>query len=129
MHLPLTQVTIPGPPRTKKNHTRLIWCGGKPRIMPSEAYLEWEKSGLQTCTIKGPKSLAEPLNVRATIYRATLTGDAVGYYQAIGDFLQKAGVVVDDKWLVSWDGTRLDKDAASPRVELTLEGFNGIRQS
>ena len=129
MHLPLTTVMIPGPPRTKKNHSRIVRYGGKAGILPSEAYMEWEANGLKTCKIKGRKGLAEPLNVRATIYRATLTGDAVGYYQAIGDFLQKAGVVVDDKWLVSWDGTRLDKDAASPRVELTLEGFNGIRQS
>lgn len=119
--LPITRVTIPGPPRTKKNHSRLVWRGKNPRILPSEAYEQWEAVGLAKCRIEGPKQLNGPLNCRATIYRQTLTGDAVGYYQAIADFLQKAGVVIDDKWIVSWDGTRLDKDADQPRIELVLE--------
>ena len=34
---------------------------------------------------------------------------------------EKAGVVVNDRLIVSWDGSRIYKDAKSPRVIFTLE--------
>ena len=70
--------------------------------------------------VQGAKQFASPVNCRALIYRDALRGDAVGFYQAVGDLLQLAGVVVNDKYLVSWDGSRLLKDSARPRVELEL---------
>jgi hypothetical protein len=30
-------------------------------------------------------------------------------------------VLTNDRFVVSWDGTRADKDAARPRIEVTLE--------
>lgn len=117
----LSTVVIPGPPRTKKNHSRLVWNGQRPRILPSKAYEDWEAVALAKCKIQGAKYIGVPVNCRANIYRDKATGDAVGYYQALADFLQKACVVLDDKWIVSWDGTRMSKDADNPRVELTLE--------
>jgi Holliday junction resolvase RusA-like endonuclease len=40
--------------------------------------------------------------------------------QALADTLEAAGVVPDDKYIAAWDGSRLLKDAADPRVEVTL---------
>lgn len=62
-----------------------------------------------------------PINCRALIYRHAAVGDAVGYYQAVGDLLELAGAVANDRWIVSWDGSRLLKDPGRPRVEIELQ--------
>jgi len=116
------ELVIYGPPRTKKNHGRRVWAPKQQRAVhvPSEAYEAWCAVALMQI----PKSLRlpdQPYNCRALIYRTRSAGDAVGYYQAIADMLQAAGVVSDDKWIVSWDGSRLRKDARNPRVELVIE--------
>ena len=64
--------------------------------------------------------IARPVNCAALFYRDALRGDAVGFYQGLADVLEKAGIVENDKFIVSWDGSRLRKDAARPRVELVL---------
>lgn len=37
------------------------------------------------------------------------------------DWLQRAGVLANDRQIASWDGSRLDKDASRPRVEVAIE--------
>lgn len=64
--------------------------------------------------------LAEPVHVTATFFRERAVGDLVNYMQALADALESAHILEDDKWILSWDGTRLDKDAEKPRVELEL---------
>lgn len=90
-------------------------------MLPSAEYVKWEGAALRA--VKGMlyEAITCPVNCRATFYRDRLSGDAVGFYQALADFLQKAAFVVNDSQIVSWDGTRLAKDAAEPRVELILE--------
>lgn len=137
--------TVPGPPRTKKTSNRLVMAGGKHRVLPSESWEMWcnaavpvlavmlgpMRAGVERTrvkvegreitmdgTYKGP--IAHPVNCRAIFFRDALRGDAVGYYQGLADLLQKARVVEDDKWIVSWDGSRLAKDAERPRVEVVL---------
>lgn len=114
------------PPRTKKTSPRLVTIkpkGKQPfqKILPSKAYVEWEAAALRA--VKGMlyEAITCPVNCRAIFYRDRLSGDAVGFYQALADFLQKAGFVVNDVLIVSWDGTRLAKDVAEPRIELILE--------
>lgn len=126
------------PPRTKKNSATMLPNRARPVLIPSNAYLKWERaairsllgegiikahidlSGEKTYRVVGAKAIDYAVNCRALIYREMRSGDAVGFYQAIGDFLQLAGVVVNDKFIVSWDGTRLLKDPVRPRVELEL---------
>ena len=47
--------------------------------------------------------------------------------QGRGEFirlaLEEAGVVTDDMWIRGWDGSRLDKDAKNPRVEIQIEAM------
>ena len=61
-----------------------------------------------------------PVNVSAAFYRDKLTGDAVGYYQALADALEEGRIVENDRLIVSWDGSRLLKDAKNPRIELEI---------
>ena len=66
-----------------------------------------------------------PHNIAAVFYRDANRGDAVGYYQGLADLLEKFGIVSNDKWLVSWDGSRLRKDKLNPRVEVELTPTTG----
>lgn len=115
---------IPGAPRTKKTHSRVVRAGrgrnGKIRVLPSEQWCAWaETATLELAKIKRRMAVAFPLtnpvNCTALFYRDANRGDAVGYYQGLADVLQKAEVQI-----LTWDGSRLLKDADNPRVEVTL---------
>lgn len=124
-------LTIIGAPRTKKNHGRRIKRGRRIFHVPSEAHEAWANAAilqLRSQLRRAPSELpvvllpyyTSPVNVRALIFRDANRGDAVGYYQAIADALEAAGVVQDDKFCVSWDGSRLLVDRHAPRVEIEL---------
>lgn len=61
-----------------------------------------------------------PVKVCAMVYRDANRGDLIGYLQAIADALETAGVVENDRLIVSWDGSRMLVDRANPRVEIEL---------
>lgn len=125
------------PPRTKKNHPVLIPRQKFPTLVPSPQYREWEGACLRSLRAAGiikrrveregrgwlwlqSPAIDFPVSCCALIYREALMGDAVGYYQAVGDCLEAAGIVTDDKYIVAWDGSRLLKDPKRPRIEITL---------
>lgn len=117
--------TLLGPPRTKKNHGVTDLRGNKPRQLPSKAYQVWDKLVQPQLAVfraytRHPLPLTEPVNITALFYREALVGDAVGFYQALADSLQKGGIVLNDALVVTWDGSRLRKDDARPRVEVTI---------
>lgn len=137
------RITFEGAPRTKKNHGRVVHARGRPLHLPSEAYSAWCDAASPRITAAMRRIFAGdigalvagvdvkcntrlrgfidyPVNCAALFYRDANRGDAVGYYQGLADLLEAAGVVKNDKWIVSWDGSRLFKDAARPRVELML---------
>ena len=125
---PLT-LTIPSPPRTKKNHGSVVAVRGKPVHLPSKAWMEWVVRAsfflhpvLAPYTKRKllPIDKAVRLNCAATFYRDAARGDAVGYYQGLADLLEKVGVLANDVSLVSWDGSRLAKDADDPRTVVCL---------
>jgi Holliday junction resolvase RusA-like endonuclease len=113
--------TIPGAPRTKKNHGRLVRAGGRHRLIPSAAFGAWNAVAQVHLLKIDTMPLLVPVNCRALFYRDALRGDAVGYYQALADALEEARIVENDALIVQWDGSRLLKDAANPRIEVTLE--------
>lgn len=108
-----------GPPRTKKNHASRLSHRGKPSIVPSLPWMAWRDSVLDRDFFPArlPKGR---YNCRALFYRDRDSGDAHGFYQGLADVLQECGVVEDDKWIVSWDGSLLLVDRACPRVEVSL---------
>lgn len=128
-------IIVDGAPRTKKTHNVMARAGrnqrGRGIVLPSKAWVAWTRGAKIEVNvgIHSPCwqsiALMQPVrsivNCRALFYRDANRGDAVGYYQGLADLLQKRTVIVDDKQIVSWDGSRLLKDAAHPRVELWLE--------
>ncbi len=126
--------TVTGAPRTKKNSGQMVPAisqAGKAfvRVVPSEAYRKWHKQAepqLQVFKIQQRiPAIDTPVNVAAIFYRDVDTGDAVGYYQGLADALQKAEILLDDKFITQWDGSRMLKDARNPRIEVTITVLAG----
>jgi hypothetical protein len=105
-------------PRTKKTSNRVF----RGRVFPSAAYEAFNSLAVpQLRRQYRGEPIQQPVNCRALFLRDALRGDAVGYYQALADTLEDAGIVANDKFIVQWDGSRLDKDAQNPRIIFTLE--------
>jgi Holliday junction resolvase RusA-like endonuclease len=68
--------------------------------------------------------LTADLHVTALIYRDARRGDLDNFEHAIGDALQKAGIIKNDSQIESWDGTRKLLDKERPRVEITIEAMD-----
>jgi len=120
---------IEGAPRTKKNHSRIFknQKTGCRFVMPSKQSAAWTMTAVKQLTKQRWRlggyqwfPIEIPVQVTATFYRDRAVGDLVNYMQALADALQAARVIADDKWITSWDGTRLAKDAKRPRVELEI---------
>lgn len=125
-------LVIEGPPRTKKNSLRRIKRGRRVFTVPSAAHEVWEARAVPQLqrqygryrpdagvVILGA-AIDRPVNMKALIYRDRNVGDLLNYAAAVSDALQRAGVVADDKLIVSVDGSRLLLDRARPRVEIEL---------
>lgn len=122
------EITIVSAPRTKKTSNRLVWAGGRQRVLPSKPFEDWNKGAQwQIAKWKSENRHTKPIessvNCRAIFYRDAERGDAVGYYQSIADALQEAGIIKNDSQVKSWDGSRLRKDALNPRIELIIEDY------
>ena len=118
------KLTILGAPRTKKNHGFRTKQGHQ---MPSVAFAAWNRiAQLQLALWRSKHSgwpFTVPVNVAAEFYRVKLIGDAVGYYQALADALEEGQIVQNDALIVSWDGSRMLKDAERPRIEIEITEF------
>ena len=90
-------VTLPGPPRTKKTHGRIVRVkSGRQFVLPSESYEAWLKAMLSYA----PKIRAElaeqgvalpicgPISLEMTVYRRAESGDLAGFIAAVHDGIQ-----------------------------------------
>lgn len=123
------KLIIIGPPRTKKTHQRIFRNKrtGAPMVMPAKTSKAWEASAiLQLMQARAFDFESDgPVSVCALVYRDARRGDLVGYLQAIGDALERSGVIVNDRLIASWDGSRLLVDRERPRVEIEVVAFGG----
>ena len=115
--------TISLPPRTKKNHQRIITnrATGRPMVMPSKEYKEYEENAMYFLK---PLGIDYPVNVKAIYYMPTRRRvDLVNLHEALHDCLVKAGTITDDNSniIVSTDGSRVRYDKENPRTEVTIE--------
>lgn len=115
---------IPGAPATKKTGQVIARRRGtgQPFVLPSQRSRQWEqRASLALGARWRMVALTGPVWVTALFYRAShTTADLHGYMQALADALETAGVLADDRQIVSWDGTRKLVDKAHPRVEVTI---------
>lgn len=119
-------IVIDGAPRTKKTSNQILRFGGRLKVNPSPQFLAYQEQALWQLDAFSRRSwvpIAHPVSVEARFYRDRNTGDLIGYMQALADVLEKARVLSNDRMIESWDGTRLDKDAVRPRVEVTVRAY------
>lgn len=116
--------TIYGNPKTKKNKSQIIVnkSTGRPIIIPSKAYLQYEKDcGLQ---LKGKGlNIDYPVNLKAVYYRQDRRKcDLSNLHEALQDILVKYNVIKDDNFtiIVSHDGSRVEIDKENPRTEVEI---------
>ena len=116
----LAKFTIPIKPVTKKNSSQIIYVNGKPKLIPSKLYREYENN----CGWFIPKlNISQPINVKALFYMPTKRRvDLPNLHEALHDVLIKYNCVKDDDCniIVSTDGSRVLYDKNNPRTEVFI---------
>lgn len=116
---------IPGPPISKKNSPRIATNRktGKPFILPSKNYIDFEAAASYFLQPKPPKPIDYPVTVRCIFYMPTHRKvDKSNLEAAIHDILVKFGILEDDNRdiVASTDGSRVYYDKTNPRVEIEI---------
>lgn len=119
----MLRIDIPVEPRSKKNHNRIITVHGRPMIIPSKPYVEFEKA----CKPYMPlleRPIDFPINLKVFYYMGTRRKcDITNLLQATCDILVKYKVIEDDNYSIvsSVDGTQVFYDKENPRCEIYIE--------
>ncbi len=119
----MIKFTIPIAPRTKKNSQRIVIVKGRPMIIPSELYKQYEKD----CKEHLPdirKTIDYPINLKCVYYMPTRRRvDLVNLLEATCDMLVHYGILQDDKSdiVYSHDGSHVSYDKDNPRTEIEIE--------
>lgn len=112
-------------PVTKKNHGRIITLrNGRSFVLPSEAYIKFEKECDELIENKYRKEIDFPINAKCIFYMKTKRKvDLTNLLNAAMDMLVATKVIKDDnsEIIKSHDGSRVMYDKDNPRVEITLE--------
>lgn len=115
--------TIPIAPRTKKNSQRIVLVKGRPIIMPSKLYKDYEKECAKYLpALEQPFDC--PIEVQCKFYMPTRRRcDLTNLLEAIDDILTKYGIIEDDCYTIleSHDGSRVYYDKDNPRTEVTIK--------
>ena len=114
--------TIPLNPVTKKNSQRIVKCGKYHRIMPSKAYIHYEREAGGHLPNRGD-NISRPCEIPCLFYMKTRRKvDLTNLLEAVDDVLVTHGVLADDnsRIIVSHDGSRVLYDPIHPRTEVTI---------
>lgn len=115
--------TVPLIPISKKNSQQILTNPktGRPFIMPSKKYKEYEKDALWF--IPKGETINKPVNVKCLFYMPTRRKcDLVNMQESILDVMVKAGLLADDNYSIvqSMDGSRVLYDKGNPRTEVYI---------
>lgn len=116
------EFTIYCNPVSKKNHSQIITVGGRPRLIPSKQYIQYEKDCMPFMP-KLDKPIDYPVNVQAVFYKNTKRQvDLPNLIACLHDVLVKYGVVADDcrEIIYAVDGSRVFYDKQNPRTEVLI---------
>lgn len=125
----VVELVIPGRPITKKNHQRIITNRrtGRPQVIQSKDYEAYEQACLWALK-KYRVHFSGPVKLTARYWMPDRRSwpDLVGLLQATCDILEKAGIIEDDRNVVSVDGSEIAGiDRENPRVEIKIWQVEG----
>lgn len=114
-------------PVSKKNSQQIITNNrtGRPMVIPSKAYRDYEKNALWFLTPKPKNPIDFPVNLKCLFYMPTHRKcDLVNMLECIQDVLVKAGILLDDNFAIveSVDGSQILYDKDNPRTEILITG-------
>lgn len=116
------KIIIPIEPVTKKNHSQVVMIKGRPLVLPSKPYQEYEKKCKQYIP-KLESPIDYPINLECHFYKGTHRKcDVTNLLQAVCDILVKYKLLEDDNYSIvaSVDGTFVDYDKENPRTEIYI---------
>lgn len=119
------KIVIPLTPITKKNSQQILINkrNGRPMIMPSKKYREYEKdAGFYLRSI----GIDYPVNIKALYYMPTRRRvDITNLHSALHDILTHYQVIEDDNSNIvkATDGSRVRYDKDNPRTEIYITRF------
>lgn len=116
------KIIIPINSVTKKNHSQVVMIKGRPIVLPSKPYQEFEKA-CKPYLLDYKLGINEPINLKVSYYMQTRRKcDITNLLQATCDMLVKYGVIEDDNYsiIASFDGTRVYYDKENPRQEIEI---------
>lgn len=109
---------------SKKNSKVLARVKGRPMLLPSRKYQEWEKRARLAIMAEGrpPKPL-KAARLSMVIYHGDLIKrDSNNATQGVQDVLVDMGVIQDDNWMVIGTPEVVHMvDVQDPRLEVTVE--------
>lgn len=113
---------IKAEPRTKKNSQKLIMVKGRPMIIPSKQFTEYQN--IAGWFVPKNQKIDYPVNIRCIFYMKTKRKcDLTNLLEAIDDVLVHYGVIADDNYSIvaAHDGSRVFVDKDNPRTEVFIE--------
>lgn len=114
--------TIAIPPVTKKNSSQIINIKGRPMIIPSKRYREYEKKAGKFLEPL-PLEIDYPVNIKCVYYMKTRRKvDLTNLLAATMDVLVKYKVITDDNRDIAAmnNGSVVLYDSKNPRVEIEI---------
>lgn len=112
--------TISGSIRSKKNSKQIIFAKGRHIPISSKAYHQWEKGAHAELLRQGlSEAFIGPVHIKATFYHKGSRPDLHGAMESLADCIQ-GFIIVDDRQIESWDGTRMVHDKDNPRTEFDI---------
>jgi hypothetical protein len=119
-----TRLTLKGDVPSKKNSKRVFCRGGRPVVLPSEAYVAWHEEQLYAL----PKTKNAPLgcftSIVCTFYpRTKRKADLSNKFESVADLLVDALILEDDNWFILGEVVLRfgGVDTKNPRVEIVIE--------
>jgi len=119
------RLVIPGQPVTKKNSQVARCVGGKPLVLQSKSYRAYEKAALKSLMEYQGERFSGPVEVTVHYWlKDNRRPDLNNLMAATADILEKAGVIRNDRDIVSWDGSRIMGVSHNPRVEIIITSMD-----
>ena len=128
--------TIDGQPMSKKRNWVPVCGRGRPRIMLTKAYKDWEKGVVDQLWVQrvqyqasmvGPfEPITEPVLVEFHFFiKGFREIDLSNLYQGPEDALEAAGILHNDKVIAGHDGSRRHPGVSNPHITITITPFKG----
>lgn len=114
---------ITGRPATKKNSSRVVRRGKFTRVLPSEAFMKYEREAVKQIKALHLPTITGPVQVEFLYWLTDRRWwpDLVGLLQATSDILQTAGIIEDDKWILCYNLSRIcGLDKENPRAIIKI---------